>query len=134
MSPYEVGVAITSLGQRETLTQQERASGSVPGYEDLRGTSRRGVIVEKGEEVVSAATEALATQIAISAERIARVISARIPSTSRPGDVALESVEVSFGITLAAGLQTIFTTQAESSAQVTITLRRQAENPTADAS
>ena len=40
------------------------------------------------------------------------------------GKLGLESVEVSFGITLSAGVQALFTAQAESSAQVSITLVR----------
>jgi hypothetical protein len=36
--------------------------------------------------------------------------------------MAVESIEVSFGVTLAAGVQAMFTAQAESSVQVTVTL------------
>jgi hypothetical protein len=45
------------------------------------------------------------------------------------GALGLDSVEVSFGITLAAGVQALFTTQAESSAMVTITLSRSSPGP-----
>jgi hypothetical protein len=128
---YEVGVAVVPLGQGVVISpdpRQERVA-SVPGYEDLRGTGRRAILIEKGEKAVNAATEALASQIATSAERIARVISEKISSTPRAGYVDLESVDVSFGVTLTVGLQAIFTSQAESSAQVTITLRCRAGTP-----
>lgn len=43
---------------------------------------------------------------------------------SRWPSFGLDSVEVQYGVTLSAGLQTVFTAQAESSVQVTITLTR----------
>jgi hypothetical protein len=77
----------------------------------------------KGGEAVRVATEAIAGQIGLAAERIAAAVEARAVAPE-PGKLSLDSVEVSFGITLTAGVQAMFTAQAESSAQVTIILAR----------
>jgi hypothetical protein len=116
---YEVGVAVVS-----TDSSQERELGSVPGYEDLRGTGRGALLIKKGEQFVNDATEALASQIARSADQIAKAINEQIPPISRPGHMDLESLEVSFGVTLTTGVQALFTAQGDSSVVVTITLRR----------
>ena len=82
--------------------------------------------MEKGEEVTRKATEALAGQIGATAKLIAEAIgrqeAAALPAA--PSAFGLDSVEVQYGVTLSAGLQTVFTAQAESSVQVTITLTR----------
>lgn len=130
--PYEVGVAIAHLDQGPAVTydrRQDRTVAGIPGYENTGGAHRKATLVEKGEDTVNAATEAIARQIGQSAERIAKTISAQVDSASYPASMGLESVEISFGITLAAGIQAIFTTQAESSVQVTIKLRGSPEIP-----
>jgi hypothetical protein len=71
----------------------------------------------------------MASQIGLTAERIANNISQQVATASASAEMCLESVEISFGITLTAGMQTMFTIQSESSAQVTITLVRKADVP-----
>src|ERR1700731_4474731 len=119
---YEVGVAVlpldTELGGRGTGP----GSSTVPGYEDLRGGRSGALLVRKGQQIVDATTEALAAQIARSAAQIAQTISAQIGPVAGSGQLGLESVDVSFGVTLTAGLQALFTAQGESSVLVTITL------------
>jgi hypothetical protein len=105
---------------------------AVPGYDEAEG--RRGwgrpvadrvtVVIEKGEDAVRAATEAIAAQIGVTAQQIAVSIEQQAISHPAPGRLGLESVEVSFGVTLTGGVQALFTAEAESSAQVTITLAR----------
>jgi hypothetical protein len=108
----------------------EKVAG-VPGYEDTigRGGQRtdRPVVIQKGEEALGTAIDAMAAHIGLIAQRLGSAIGASAEATAQPGAAAfgIESVEVSFGITLSAGLQTVFTAQAESSAQVTVTLSRQ---------
>jgi hypothetical protein len=82
-------------------------------------------VVVKGGEAVRIATEAIAGQIGLAAVRIAAAIEAQAVASPQPGELGLESVEVSFGITLTAGVQALFTAEAESSAHVNITLTRQ---------
>jgi hypothetical protein len=109
--------------------------GGIPGTREAAGNLRfwrgqegqqRPTLVEKGEEVVRKATEALAGQIGATAKLIAEAIgrqdAAALPA--EPSAFGLDSVEVQYGVTLSAGLQTVFTAQAESSVQVTITLTR----------
>ena len=128
-SSYEVGVAIipvASAHEDETST----AVYGIPGFDETLGWSRteserRPVLVVKGEEAVRAATQVIANQIGLTAQRITAAIEAQIDGTADEGSLALTSVQVSFGVTLSTGLQAMFTAQAESSAQVTITLSRQ---------
>jgi hypothetical protein len=130
---YEVGVAIAALdGYGAGLPDGGPGPGqsSVPGFEDTAGlkrakTGRNLDLIEKGDAAVRAATEAIAGQIGVTAQRIAAAIGAQAEPMAQDQAFALETVEVSFGVTLTAGLQTIFTAMAESSAQVTITLSRQ---------
>jgi hypothetical protein len=124
----EVGVAVVAI---EAPGRDEFRKGAIPGYEDSwgradpsHGTTRRTVLVEKGDQAVRSATEAIARQIALAAERIARTIEQQAWPQAGADDLTLDSVQVGFGVTLTAGVQTIFTATAESSAQVTITLSR----------
>ena len=131
MGTFEVGVAVVLADEPAEGSDGER-NGAVPGYEDASGLKVRGkhaadrppTLVVKGEEAVRVATEAIAGQIGLAAERIALAIEAQALAAPEPGKLGLESVDVSFGITLTAGVQALFTAQGESSAQVTITLAR----------
>jgi len=128
VASFEVGVAV----QQVPLDRDDQAaSDRVPGYDEATGggwgrrwADRGSVVIEKGEDAVRAAAEAIAGQIGIAAEHIAMAIERQAPEQPRPGMLGLDSVEVSFGVTLAAGVQALFTAQATSSATVTITLSR----------
>ena len=132
---YEVGVAIMPLTTVTADGREPSATiGGVPGFDDTLGrggarSERRPALIEKGEEAVRAATEAIAGQIGLTAQRITAAIEAQTGAPADPGVFGLESVQVSFGVTLSAGLQAMFTAQVESSAQVTITLSRQPRQP-----
>jgi hypothetical protein len=125
---FEVGVAIVASGEQS----DNRGGGrdrAVPGYEEATGRRlpvrlAADRVVMEGGEAVRAATEAIAGQIGLAAQRIAAAVEAQTVAVPGPGDLSLESVDVSFGITLCAGVQALFTAQADSSAQVTITLAR----------
>ena len=131
---YEVGVAIVPVIESVAATPDD-GQGSVPGYDDVLGRRRNlerpAAQIERGDAAVRAATEALAGQIGITAQRIAEAIDQKVAPPSGQS-LAIEEVEVTFGISLAAGVQALFTAQASSSAQVTIRLSRQAASqPTA---
>jgi hypothetical protein len=128
---YEVGVAIMPLA---TVLDDDHDSsattGGVPGFDETlgRGGTKSGLrpaLIQKGEEAVRSATEAMAEHIGMIAQQITVALEAQTDTQANPGVFGLDSVQVSFGITLSAGLQTIFTTQVGSSAQVAITLSRQ---------
>jgi hypothetical protein len=68
------------------------------------------------------ATEAIAAQIGLATQRIATEVGDQLVPSSSSATLGLESINVSFGLTLTAGVQAMFTAQAESSVQVTITL------------
>lgn len=127
---FDVGVAIVAA-ERNAVSPSDRddhADASLPGYDEAFGlkqaADRGAAVVVTGGEAVRVATEAIAGQIGLAAQRIATAIEAKGLAAPGPGQLSLESVEVSFGITLTAGVQALFTAQAESSAQVNITLTR----------
>lgn len=132
---FEVGVAIVVPAEEPNRSgnRDDQQGGTLPGYDEAFGRKPpeeravrrlRSVVVEKGDEAVRVATEAIARQIGLAAQRIAAAIEAQAVAAPGSGELGLESVEVTFGITLSAGVQAMFTTQSESSAQVSITLAR----------
>ena len=131
---FEVGVAILPGAGNLPASGRlgDRRDQGLAGYDEALGLKSSGRnagdrLVLTGSEAVRAATEAMADQIGLAAQRIAEVLEVRAEAVPRPGALGLDSVEVSFGVTLSAGVQAMFTAQAESSLQVTITLsRRQA--------
>jgi hypothetical protein len=123
---FDVGVALVPLADGAPSGPQQ-SSSVIPGFDETSGRDRmfsgpQRLLVERGEESVRAATEAIATQIALAADRIAATIGDNFSSPPAARSMAVESIEVSFGVTLAAGVQALFTAQAESSVQVTVTL------------
>jgi hypothetical protein len=127
---YDVGVAIVpfahDLGDQRNASQSADAD-TIPGYEDVSGRGRhspdrRPLLIERGEQAVRAATGAIAAQIGLTANRIATEIGEQLVSPSPTAELELESINVSFGVTLTAGVQAMFTAQADSSVQVSITL------------
>lgn len=126
---FEVAVAIVPI--ESAVANRDETSPGIPGYDDSWGRSsdalaaRGQVLIHRGEDAVRLATEAIASQIGITAQRVASAIERESwPPPSKNGSLALQSVEISFGVTLSAGVQAWFTAQAESSAQVTITFAR----------
>lgn len=125
---YEVAVAIVPIEQN--IKEGDQQISVIPGYDESWGRASgthvggRSVLIEKGEEAVRVATESIARQIGIAAQRIAATIEKQAWAPPQSGALGLQTVEVTFGVTLTAGIQTLFTAQAESSAQVTITLGR----------
>jgi hypothetical protein len=132
-SGYAVAVALApAVPPAESITEHGSPSLAGPGFDDTSGGRRRRiarapeVVLEHGEDAVRRATEALAEEIGVTARRVAASIetSMSAPDPTPPGLLQLEAVEVTFGITLSAGVQALFTAQGESSVQVTITLSR----------
>jgi hypothetical protein len=125
---YEVAVAVVPIEQN--VKEGNQQTPGVPGFDEAWGRSSgdhaagRSILIEKGETAVRTATEAIASQIGIAAQRIAESIENQSWPTAQPGSLGLQTVEITFGVTLSAGIQTLFTAQADSSAQVTITLSR----------
>lgn len=136
---FEVAVAFAPVEEVRVVSPggalAPAEDGGIPGTKEAAGNLRfwqrqegqqRPTLVEKGEEIARKATEALAGQIGATAKLIAEAIgrqqAAALPAEASAFD--LDSVEVQYGVTLSAGLQTVFTAQAESSVQVTITLTR----------
>ncbi|HEX7160074.1 MAG TPA: hypothetical protein VF223_02430 [Trebonia sp.] len=133
---YEVAVAITpAAGEGRAPRPGDDGDGVAPGFDQTagfrsQGRQARDYLLEKGDEAVRIATESIARQIGAAAQRIATALDAQASQPAAPGSLSLESVEVSFGVTLSAGVEALFTAMAESSAQVTVVLRRRApDNP-----
>jgi hypothetical protein len=137
---YEVAVAITPrTGQGRAPLPHDDGDGVAPGFDETagfrsQGRQARDFLLEKGDEAVRVATESIARQVGLAAQRIAMALDAQASTPAAPRSLSLESVEVSFGVTLSAGVEALFTAMAESSAQVTIVLsRRPPDNPTSQA-
>jgi hypothetical protein len=140
---FEVGVAVLPLRQIVPAPRpgsHPAADSGIPGFDEAQGRARLHspdkvpFLIEKGEAAVRAATEAIAAQIGLAAQRIAASIAEQVTSppaeSGGPGALGLDSVSVSFGVTLAAGIQAMFTAQADSSVQVTVTLSPRPPGPT----
>lgn len=100
-----------------------------PGFDDTAGFSLPGrhvaqAMLAKGDAAVKLATESVARQIGVAATRIAAAIEAQGAPSGPSGTLSLESVEVSFGVTVAAGVEALFTAREESSVLVTVVLSR----------
>jgi len=137
---YEVAVAITPApGEGRAPRSSDDGDGVAPGFDQTAGFHSQGrrardYLLEKGDDAVRVATESIARQIGVAAQRLATALDAQASAPAAPGALSLESVEISFGVTLSAGVEALFTAMAESSAQVTIVLRRYApDNPTSQA-
>lgn len=140
LESYDVGVAVLPLhdgagGWDSDRQAREPGTEGIPGFTETIGRKRARVadqaspVILRGEAAVRAATEAIASQIGVAAQRLAASIEIEIAKSPAPPTLRLESVAVSFGVTLISGVQAMFTAQAESSAQVTITLSRQSSDP-----
>jgi hypothetical protein len=107
---------------------------NVPAFDETRGGTDRlerqaRAILDKGEQAVAAATDAVAAQIGATVARIAKAVEQQTALSLNPATSSVESVEVSFGITLTMGLTTVFTAQGESSVQVTVSLSPKGSQP-----
>lgn len=130
---YEVAVAIAPVPEESPGTPfsatEDGDAGAGPGFDETAGFRQQGrhaarVVLAKGDAAVKLATESIARQIGVTAERIASTIQTQGLSAGPPGALALDSVEVTFGVTLTAGIETMFTATEESSVRVTIVLTR----------
>lgn len=126
---FELAVAVVPI--EPATANRDATSSGIAGYDETWGRSadvladRGQVLLQRGEDAVRVATEAIAAQIGVTARRVAGAIESESwPPPSQDGGLALQSVQISFGVTLSAGIQAWFTAQAESSAQVTITFAR----------
>lgn len=129
---YDIAVAVVATDER--LERAREATGEIPGFEDTLGRSSRSgtitghVILQKGDDALRIATEAIAKQISVTAQRIAETMNRGSWPLPQQSELGLQGVEITFGVTLTSGIQAIFTAQAGSSAQVTIKLGRSSES------
>lgn len=126
---YEAAVAIKPIFRSQVPFGGD-GDDAGPGFDDTAGFRDRGrhvteAVLAKGDAAVKLATESIARQIGVAAQRITAAIEAQSISSGGPaGSLGLESVEVSFGVTLMAGVEALFTAKEESSVHVTIILSR----------
>ena len=126
---YQVAVFIApDVASARTTTSRLEDQYSGPGFDETSGMRSSGrhaaeFALRKGDAAVKLATEAIARQIGMAAQRIAEVIDEQVVAPPA-GTLSLERVEVSFGVTLTAGIEALFTVKSESSAEVTIVLSR----------
>lgn len=129
---YETAVAITSavISQPGAPFRGDEGDSAGPGFDQTSGFRAHArqvadTVLVKGDAAVKLATESIARQIGVAAQRITAAIEAQsMPAEGQAGSLSLESVEVSFGVTLMAGVEALFTAKEESSVHVTIILSR----------
>jgi hypothetical protein len=125
---YEVAVAMMPIGDRAPGSSNSTPETAItgPGFDQTAGrhATARSLLLAKGDAAVELATEAIARQIGLAARRIAESIERQASSSLSPSALDLASVEISFGVTLSAGIEAMFTAKSESSAEVTIILNR----------
>jgi hypothetical protein len=132
---FDVGIAVLPLQGSIPAQRTNDASpdGQVPGFDEAIGRRHSAVkppfVIRVGAAAVEAATEAIAAQVGLASRRIAASLGDQLAAAPVPGPFDLDSVTVTFGITLTAGVQTLFTAQGESSAQVTVTLTARRDQP-----
>ena len=86
---YEVAVAVVPIEQN--VKEGNQQTPGVPGFDEAWGRSSgdhaagRSILIEKGETAVRTATEAIASQIGIAAQRIAESIENQSWPTAQPG-------------------------------------------------
>lgn len=133
LGQYEVAVAIAPVGGvspgRLFSAAGDADAPAGPGFDETAGFRQfrrhaTQAVLAKGDAAVKLATESVARQIGVAAQRIASTIETQGLPASTSGTLALDSVEVTFGVTLTAGIEAIFTATEESSVQVTIVLSR----------
>lgn len=115
---FEVGVYVhPAAGGDET--------DAVPGYDNASGRwGERGQrAVVRGREAVRAAVDAVGSGVGQAAEQLVDAVARQLPPDV-PGELGVDTIQVSFGVTLAGGVQALFTAQSQSSATVTVTMSR----------
>lgn len=124
---YQVGVLL----RRDAVDDRP---GSYDGYDEAVGGLRRrmaatgGNLAELGEGAVRAVARAVGSQVGIVAEQVAASLEQRDIAQAGPGKLGLDTVELTFGVTLTAGVgsavNAFVTAEGETSFQVTISLSR----------
>lgn len=136
---YQVGVLLRRevVGDRPAGLPGEAGpdrAGGLDGYDEAVGGWRRRVAVageglaELGEGAVRAVARAVAAQVGLVAEQVAASLEERDIAHAGPGRLGLDTVELTFGVTLTAGVgsavNAFVTAEGETSFQVTISLSR----------
>jgi hypothetical protein len=131
LGDYEVAIAVApDFRSSQEGARREENDRTEPGFDETSWRPQwhyaagRSSLLAKGDAAVKFATEAIARQIGVAAQRIAETIEAQTVTPANPGALSLDSIEVSFGVTLTAGVEALFTVKSESSAEVTIILSR----------
>jgi hypothetical protein len=143
--PFEVGVIVRRSAEgsggagpdgevaqdREGRDGREDREGRDPYDEAIGGRwlgAGRDKLVGLGEDAVRLASTAVAAQVATVAEQVAARLERSAISQAYPGQLALDTVELTFGVTLTAGtgsaINAFVTAEGESSFEVTISLTR----------
>lgn len=133
--PFEVGIILRpgagQLGDLESGAQPPGDRQSQDGYDEATGRwwgAGRDKLVGLGEDAVRLASTAVAAQVATVAEQVAARLERSTISHGAPGQLALDTVELTFGVALTAGtgsaINAFVTAEGESSFEVTISLTR----------
>jgi len=135
--PFEIGIMLRPAerpGGLEPGAEPPEDGEARDGYDEAVGGpgrwlgAGRNKVVELGEDAVRLASSAVAAQVATVAEQVAARLEPSPISQGGPGQLALDTVELTFGVTLTAGtgsaINAFVTAEGESSFEVTISLTR----------
>ncbi|MCK9877273.1 hypothetical protein MXD59_16075 [Frankia sp. Ag45/Mut15] len=131
----EVGVALVPAAAVPVAPGRPVPGGSP--FEDASGSHRRrGRVVQRGEDAVRAAVTAVTAQISLVAAEVSRQLDGAGLVEPAPGQLGVETVEVTFGVTLTAGagkaIEAVLSVEGEAAVEVTVSLARRPANPPAD--
>ncbi|EFC82833.1 hypothetical protein FrEUN1fDRAFT_4029 [Parafrankia sp. EUN1f] len=127
VAEFEVGVLLRAAQEDSGLdesTSFQSASGEPDG-------PRRNRVAVLGEAVLNATADAIAAQIGAVAERLGTELARRPIGSPEPGQLGVQSVELTFGLTFTAGagkvVEALLTAGGEATTQVSVVLARRAE-------
>jgi hypothetical protein len=131
---FSVGVMVRPVGPTMPAATPDVGSDGPSGFSEAAGgrgrhaANGRGPVAELGERVVRAAADAVASQVAIFTDQVRASLERQRATTTPPGDLDLDGVELTFGITLVGGvgpgISALIKAEGESTFEVTITLSR----------
>ncbi|WP_250285323.1 MULTISPECIES: hypothetical protein [unclassified Frankia] len=140
---YDVAVALrgpelTGDARRDAGQGGESWLEETAGRAGQHRRDRRAAVVQRGEQAVRAAVRALSSQIGVVAGDVARGLDGQGLVEAAPGQLGVDAVEVSFGVTLTAGsgqaIEAVLSLEGEAAVQVTVSLTRRSGDSAAGAS
>ncbi|WP_322756704.1 hypothetical protein [Frankia sp. Cas3] len=125
-APFRMGVLLQPIGTA-VLDDEQTEIGEIQPASGRRSRPRDWVVAS-GEAALAAVGDAIANQIGVIADRVASALDTSPVGSAQPGHLGVESVEVSLGLTFAAGtgkaIEVLLTAGGEATARISVVLTR----------